>query len=229
MLLQTFRKNGAERPAYGSIVGSGPNATILHYRSNNRKMQDGELLLIDAGCEYDYLASDVTRTFPVNGKFTKEQKAIYEVVLDAQLASIAATVVGATLEEIHKKSVDAIVLGLVRLGLLQGDPETLIKEEAYRPFFMHRTSHWLGMDVHDVGAYFVDGKPRKLEAKMVITVEPGIYIGKDYDKVPAAWRGIGVRIEDDILVTASGPVTLTEAVPKSVAEVERACAAALPA
>jgi Xaa-Pro aminopeptidase len=229
VLLQTFRRHGAERPAYGSIVGSGPNATILHYRSNNRKMQDGELLLIDAGCEYDYLASDVTRTFPVNGTFTKEQKAIYEVVLDAQLASIAATVVGATLEEIHKKSVEAVVAGLVRLGLLVGDPETLIKEEAYRPFFMHRTSHWLGMDVHDVGAYFVDGKPRKLEAKMVISVEPGIYIGKDYDKVPAAWRGIGVRIEDDILVTASGPVTLTEGVPKTVAEVERACAAALPA
>jgi Xaa-Pro aminopeptidase len=225
ILLDTFRRHGSERPAYGSIVGSGPNACILHYRSNNRLMGAGELLLIDAGCEYGYYASDVTRTFPVSGTFSKEQQAIYELVLEAQLASIADTRVGQTLEQIHKRSVDVITRGLVKLGLLAGEPEKLIEEEAYKPFYMHRTSHWLGMDVHDVGSYFEGGKPRKLEAGMVLTVEPGIYIGKDYDKVPAEWRGIGVRIEDDILVTKDGPENLTAGIPKTVDEVHRACAA----
>ena len=225
MLLDTFRKQGSERPAYGSIVGSGPNACILHYRLNNRKMEPGELLLIDAGCEYGYFASDVTRTFPVGGEFSKQQQAIYELVLDAQLAGIAETKVGSTLDAIHAKCVEVITRGLVRLGLLVGAPEKLIAEEAYKPFYMHRTSHWLGMDVHDVGAYFVDGKPRKLEAGMVLTVEPGIYIGRDYDKVPAEWRGIGVRIEDDIVVTADGPDNLTAAIPKTVEEIRRAYAA----
>jgi len=222
MILETFRKEGSERAAYGSIVGSGPNATILHYRQNNRKMEKGELLLIDAGCEYDYYAADVTRTFPVGGTFSKEQQAIYQLVLDAQEAGIAKTVKGSSLEKIHATCVDVITRGLVDLGLLQGEVEQLVKDEAYKPFFMHKTSHWLGMDVHDVGNYYLGGKARELEPGMVLTVEPGIYIGKDYDKVPAEWRGIGVRIEDDILVTEGAPDNLTRSIPKTVAEVQQA-------
>mgnify|MGYP001553135098 CR=1 FL=1 len=223
LLLETFRRNGSERPAYGSIVGSGPNATVLHYRSNNRKMDEGDLLLIDAGCEYGYYASDVTRTFPVSGKFSPEQRAIYQLVLDAQLASIEATREGATLEEVHKKSVEIITRGLRDLGILQGEPNELVEKEAYKPYYMHRTSHWLGMDVHDVGAYYVGGKPRLLEAGMVLTVEPGIYISRNDDKIDAKWRGIGVRIEDDILVTKAGPVNLTADIPKSIEDLEEAC------
>jgi Xaa-Pro aminopeptidase len=224
MLLETFRMHGSERPAYGSIVGSGHNATILHYRQNNRKMEGGELLLIDAGCEYEYYASDVTRTFPVGGKFTREQQAIYELVLDAQEAGIDKTRKGSSLEQIHSACVDVITRGLVKLGLLEGEIEQLIKEEAYKPFFMHKTSHWLGMDVHDVGNYYVGGKARELEPGMVLTVEPGIYISKDNDKVAPEWRGIGVRIEDDILVTAGEPDNLTRSIPKAVADVQSACA-----
>ena len=225
MILETFRAHGSERAAYGSIVGSGANATILHYRQNNKKMEKGELLLIDAGCEYDYYAADVTRTFPVSATFSKEQQAIYELVLEAQEAGIAKTVKGSNLEQIHTICVDVITRGLVKLGLLQGEVEQLVKDEAYKPFFMHKTSHWLGMDVHDVGNYYLGGKARELEADMVLTVEPGIYIGKDYDKVPPEWRGIGVRIEDDILVTDGAPDNLTRAIPKTVAEVQRASAA----
>jgi Xaa-Pro aminopeptidase len=187
-------------------------------------MQDNDLVLIDAGCELDYFASDVTRTFPVSGTFTKEQRAIYELVLEAQETGIARTVKGATLDGIHKEVIEVITRGLVRLGLLTGDVEKLIETEAYKAFFMHRTSHWLGMDVHDVGAYYVGGKPRALEPGMVLTVEPGIYVAKDNEAVPAEWRGIGVRIEDDILVTDGAPENLTASIPKTVAEVERACA-----
>ena len=225
MILETFRGHGSERAAYGSIVGSGANATILHYRQNNKTMEKGELLLIDAGAEYDYYAADVTRTFPVGAKFSKEQQAIYELVLDAQEAGIAKSVKGSTLEAIHGTCVEVITKGLVKLGLLQGEVEQLVKDEAYKPFFMHKTSHWLGMDVHDVGNYYLGGKARSLEPGMVLTVEPGIYIGKDYDKVPPAYRGIGVRIEDDILVTDGAPDNLTRAIPKTVAEVQRATAA----
>ena len=224
ILLETFRREGSDRPAYGSIVGSGANATVLHYRAGNRKMEEGELLLIDAGCEYGYYASDVTRTFPISGKFSKEQQAIYELVLDSQEAGIAKTVVGGTLEDVHKTCVEVIVKGLVKLGLLQGEVPDLIEKEAYKPVFMHRTSHWLGMDVHDVGSYFLQGKPRVLEPGMVLTVEPGIYIAKDYDKVGPEWRGIGVRIEDDILVTTDGPLNLTGEIPKTVKDLEQACA-----
>ena len=224
LLLEAFRRNGAERPAYGSIVGSGPNATILHYRSNDRRMEAGELLLIDAGCEYGYYASDVTRTFPVSGTFSKEQRAIYELVLDAQLAGIEATRVGGTLDDIHNRCVDVLTSGLVRLGLLSGEKDELISSGAYKRFYMHRTSHWIGMDVHDVGAYHIDRVVRTLAPGMVLTVEPGIYIGRNDESVPAEWRGIGVRIEDDILVTASGHDNLTRTIPKTVAEVERACA-----
>jgi Xaa-Pro aminopeptidase len=224
LLLDTFRRHGSERPAYGSIVGSGPNACVLHYRKNDRRIDAGELLLIDAGCEYGYYASDVTRTFPVGREFSREQQAIYELVLDAQLEGIAGSVSGATLDAIHKKSVEIITAGLVRLGLLEGEVEKLIETEAYKRFFMHRTSHWLGMDVHDVGAYFADGKPRPLEPGMVLTVEPGIYIAPDDDTVAAPWRGIGVRIEDDVLVTGGAPEVLTAGIPKTVDEVQRACA-----
>jgi Xaa-Pro aminopeptidase len=224
LLLETFRRHGSERAAYGSIVGSGANATVLHYRANNRKMEEGDLLLIDAGCEYEYYASDVTRTFPVSGKFSREQAAIYELVLEAQSVGIEATRPGVTLDEIHARTVRTLTTGLVRLGLLEGEVDALIEKDQYKPFYMHRTSHWLGMDVHDVGAYFVNGKPRKLEPGMVLTVEPGIYIAKDDDRVGPEWRGIGVRIEDDILVTDGQPVNLTAAIPKALREVERACA-----
>jgi Xaa-Pro aminopeptidase len=225
LLLETFRRRGSERPAYGSIVGSGANATVLHYRANNRKIQENDLLLIDAGCEYDYFASDVTRTFPVSGKFTREQQAIYELVLESQARGIAASRAGTTLEEVHKESVRVLCAGLVKLKLLSGSVDEVIEKELYKPFYMHRTSHWLGMDVHDVGAYFLAGKPRKLEPGMVLTVEPGIYISPENDTVGPEWRGIGVRIEDDILVTAGDPVNLTGSIPKTVADVERACAA----
>ena len=223
LLLDTFRRNGAERPAYGSIVGSGPNACVLHYRKNDRTIALGDLLLIDAGCEYGYYASDVTRTFPVGRSFSLEQQAIYELVLEAQLEGIAGSVAGATLEAIHQRCVEVVTRGLVRLGLLSGELEKLVEAGAYKRFFMHRTSHWLGMDVHDVGTYFVDGRARALEPGMVITVEPGIYISPVDDSVGEAWRGIGVRIEDDVLVTDGAPDVLTQGIPKTVSEVSRAC------
>lgn len=222
-LLETFRKHGSERPAYGSIVGSGPNATILHYRKNDRKIEKGELLLIDAGCEYGYYASDVTRTFPVGARFSREQQAIYELVLEAQEAGIDKTRKGATLDTIHAECVAVITRGLAKLGLLQGDADELVEKEAYKRFFMHKTSHWLGMDVHDVGNYWKDGAPRPLEPGMVLTIEPGIYIGREDDTVAPEWRGIGVRIEDDIVVTEDRPRNLTEEIPKTVADVHRAC------
>jgi Xaa-Pro aminopeptidase len=177
------------------------------------------LVLIDAGCEYGYYASDVTRTFPAARGFTREQQAIYELVLEAQLAVIAAVRPGATLDGLHKLAVDVIARGLVRLGLLSGDAEKVIADGAFKKFFMHRTSHWLGMDVHDVGSYFVDGKPRPLEPGMVLTVEPGIYIGPEEASVGPEWRSIGVRIEDDVLVTPGEAAVLTAAIPKTVEEV----------
>lgn len=222
VLRAIFRKHGSERPAYGPIVGSGPNATVLHYRRNDRKLGDGDLLLIDAGCEYGYYASDITRTFPVSGRFTKPQREIYEIVLDAQVASIAASKPGATLEEVHDASVKVIAKGLVDRGLIPGPLETALETASYKKFFMHRTSHWLGMDVHDVGRYFDAGKARPLAAGMVITVEPGIYIADNEPSVPAEYRGIGVRIEDDVLVTPEGAVVLSNAIPKTVEDVERA-------
>jgi Xaa-Pro aminopeptidase len=223
-LRAAFRRAGSERPAYTPIVGSGPNATVLHYRKNDRTMQDGELLLIDAGCEFGYYAADVTRTFPVSGRFSAAQRAIYEIVLEAQLASIAATRPGATLEEVHQASVSVIARGLVDLGLIQGPIEAAIEEQRYKPYFMHRTSHYLGMDVHDVGAYYIAGRQRPLEAGMVITVEPGIYIAESANVDPR-YRGIGVRIEDDVLVASDGAVVLSASIPKHVDEIETACAA----
>src|SRR5450432_583098 len=220
-----FRRSGSERPAYAPIVGSGPNATVLHYHKNDRRMLDGDLLLIDAGCEFDYYAADVTRTFPVSGRFSLAQRAIYQIVLDAQLASCEVTRAGRTLDEVHAASVEVISRGLVGLGIIEGPLETAISELRYKPYFMHKTSHYLGMDVHDVGAYFVAGKPRPLEPLMVITVEPGIYISHNA-QVAEEYRGIGVRIEDDVLLTNDRPVVLSEAIPKRIDEIERVCARA---
>ncbi|MEZ4440834.1 MAG: aminopeptidase P N-terminal domain-containing protein [Polyangiaceae bacterium] len=222
---EVFRRNGAERDAYGPIIGSGPNATVLHYRANNRRMEDGELLLIDAGCEYGYYASDVTRTFPVNGTFSEPQRRLYEVVLAAQLAAIEATKPGADIEALHRITIRALSEGMVAAGLLEGDVDEIVEKETYRRYYMHRTSHWLGMDVHDVGAYFLDGKPRPLEPGMVFTIEPGIYVAADDDRAPEELRGIGIRIEDDVLVTGAGHEVLTRAIPKTIEDVERACRA----
>lgn len=222
ILLHAFRKGGAQRPAYGSIVGSGPNATVLHYRSNNRVMNEGELLLIDAGCELDYYASDVTRTFPVSVAFSRPQEQIYQLVLDAQLAAIEMTKPGTTLEAIHSVTVEVLTRGLVGLGILSGDIENLIEAQKYKPFYMHRTSHWLGMDVHDVGTYFDAGKPRVLEPGMVLTIEPGLYFGPSVrEPIPQEFMGIGVRIEDDILVTETGFENLTASIPKTPSEIAR--------
>lgn len=222
VLAAHFLKNGSHRPAYSSIVGSGPNATVLHYHDNDRQMADGELLLVDAGCEYSYYASDVTRTFPVNGRFSSAQQAVYEVVLASQLAAIEAARADATLDGIHDVALRGIVRGLVDLGVIKATFDEALEKQLYKPYFMHKTSHFLGMDVHDVGAYFVAGKPRPLAPGMVITVEPGIYISDKAD-VPEAYRGIGVRIEDDILVTHGGNEVLTSFAPKSVVDIEAAC------
>jgi Xaa-Pro aminopeptidase len=220
-----FRQHGCERPAYEPIVGSGVNATILHYRKNNRVMEDGELLLIDAGCELDYYASDVTRTFPVNGRFTSAQRAIYDIVLEAQERAIDKAKVGATLDEVHVASAEVITRGLIALGLVEGPFDDAMKEQRYKTFYMHKCSHWLGMDVHDVGAYYRDGKGRPLEPGMVLTVEPGIYVSEHATGAAEPYRGIGVRIEDDVLVTAEGNEVLTAHIPRTVDAVERACQA----
>jgi Xaa-Pro aminopeptidase len=189
-------------------------------------LRDGDLVLIDAGCEIDCYASDITRTFPVNGTFSPEQKAIYELVLAANLEAFRHIAPGRHWNEAHEATVRVIVAGLVELGLLAGDVDELIKQEAYKPFYMHRAGHWLGMDVHDVGDYKIDGQWRVLEPGMAMTVEPGIYIAADNDKVERKWRGIGVRIEDDVVVTEGGCEILTGGVPKGVAEIEALMAAA---
>ncbi len=221
-----FRKGGAKMPAYGSIVAAGRNACILHYRENDAPLKDGDLVLIDAGCEIDCYASDITRTFPVSGTFSAEQKAIYELVLAAQEAAFKEIAPGKHWNEAHEATVRVITAGLVELGLLEGALDELIAAEAYKPFYMHRAGHWLGMDVHDVGDYKVGGEWRVLEPGMAMTVEPGIYIAVDNEQVAKKWRGIGVRIEDDVLVTRSGCEILTGGVPKSVAEIEALMAAA---
>jgi Xaa-Pro aminopeptidase len=218
-LLRVFRAHGSERAAYGSIVGSGPNATILHYRKNDRRLADGDLLLIDAGAEYGYYASDVTRTFPVSGTFSPEQRAIYELVLAAQLATIEAVKPGVTLEALHEVAVSVLIDGLLELDLVSGSKEEVLEKGDYKRFYMHRTSHWLGMDVHDVGRYYQGGAPRPLEPGFALTVEPGLYIAENAEVDPR-FRGIGVRIEDDILVTASGHDNLTHDIPKRVEELE---------
>jgi Xaa-Pro aminopeptidase len=219
-LLHAFTRNGSRAPAYNSIVAAGENACILHYGINNAEVKEGDLVLIDAGCEYDHYASDITRTFPASGVFTPEQKAIYEIVLKAQDAAIAVVKPGVAWDEPHKASVKVITQGLLKLGLLKGTLAKLIKTEAYKDFYMHRVGHWIGMDVHDVGDYKIDDNWRLLEAGMVTTIEPGIYIAPDNNKVAKKWRGIGVRIEDDVLVTKSGHRILSKGIPKTVQEIE---------
>ena len=221
-----FRKGGAKMPAYGSIVAAGRNGCILHYQENDAPLKDGDLVLIDAGCEIDCYASDITRTFPVNGVFSAEQKAIYELVLESQEAAFAEIAPGKHWNQAHEATVRVITEGLVKLGLLKGAVDELIETEAYRAFYMHRAGHWLGMDVHDVGEYKVGGQWRVLEPGMALTVEPGIYIAADNQNVAKKWRGIGVRIEDDVVVTRNGCEILTSGVPKTVAEIEALMAAA---
>ncbi|WP_312484160.1 Xaa-Pro aminopeptidase [Stutzerimonas nitrititolerans] len=221
-----FRKGGAKMPAYGSIVAAGKNACILHYRENDAALEDGDLVLIDAGCEIDCYASDITRTFPVNGKFSPEQKAIYELVLAANEEAFKHIAPGKHWNEAHEATVRVITAGLVELGLLEGDVEELIAAEAHKAFYMHRAGHWLGLDVHDVGDYKIGGEWRVLEPGMAMTVEPGIYIAADNQDVAGKWRGIGVRIEDDVVVTKTGCEILTSGVPKAVAEIEALMAGA---
>lgn len=218
--IHEFTRNGARQPAYSSIVGGGKNGCILHYVDNRDELKDGDLVLIDAGCELHYYAADITRTFPVNGRFSKEQKALYELVLKAQLAAIEEVKPGNHWNQAHDTTVKVITQGLIDLGLLKGRLSTLLKKEAYRDFYMHRAGHWLGMDVHDVGDYKVADQWRVLEPGMVLTVEPGIYVAVDNTKVAKKWRGIGIRIEDDVVVTKDGCKILTAGVPKSVTEIE---------
>jgi Xaa-Pro aminopeptidase len=211
---------GARFQAYPSIVGGGGNACVLHYVDNRDELKDGDLVLVDAGCEYGYYASDITRTFPVNGRFNPAQRAIYELVLAAQEAAIAKVKPGNHWNDPHDAAVRVITKGLIDLGLLKGTLTHLIKEQAYAKFYMHRTGHWLGMDVHDVGDYKVDGAWRELEPGMTLTVEPGIYIPAGMRAVPKKFWNIGIRIEDDVLVTADGHEVLTRDAPKAVAEIE---------
>jgi Xaa-Pro aminopeptidase len=219
----TFRKSGGNGPGYGTIVGAGENATILHYHDNDRAIADGDLVLVDAGCEYQYYTADITRTWPAGGRFSPAQRRVYEVVLGVQTSAIDEVRPGATIDEIHQHCVRGLTAGMIELGLLTGTVDELIASQAYKRFFMHGTSHWLGMDVHDVGAYMPDGKHRPLEPGMIITVEPGLYVAADAADVPDELRGVGVRIEDDVLVTVDGPDVLTAAAPKTIADVEAAC------
>ena len=229
-LLHEFRRNGSQFPAYGSIVAAGANACVLHYRAGDAELRDGDLVLIDAGCELDSYASDITRTFPVNGKFSGPQKTLYEIVLASQYAAIAATGPGKLFTDGHEAALKVLAQGMLDTGLLDknkvGSLDDVIANGSYRQFYMHRTGHWLGMDVHDVGDYKIDGQWRVLESGMVLTVEPGIYIAPDCLQVEPRWRGIGVRIEDDVLVTGRGHKVLTSGVPKDADEIEELMAKA---
>ncbi len=215
-----FQTQGARFPAYTSIVGSGGNSCILHYVNNNQIIRNGEVVLIDAGCEYQNYASDITRTFPANGKFSPEQRAIYDIVLKAQKAGIKKIRPGAPWPVVQEIMVKIITQGLLDLGLLKGNLRNLIENKAYFKFYMHKSGHWLGLDVHDVGRYKVNHKWRTFQPGMVLTVEPGIYISSDLPGVPKRWHNIGVRIEDDILVTTKGHEILTEMLPKEIDDIE---------
>ena len=218
-ILYHFHSHGMQT-AYSSIVGSGENGCILHYTENSAELQDGDLILIDAGAEMECYAADITRTFPVSGVFSKAQKTLYQVVLDAQLAAIDKVRPGCHWNESHLAAVEVLTEGLVELGILKGKVKKLIKDEAYRRFYMHRTGHWLGMDVHDVGDYKVDSEWRELEPGMMLTVEPGLYIPAGSKGVAKKWWNTGIRIEDDVLVTRDGPKVMTEAAPKTVDEIQ---------
>ena len=215
-----FRRRGGNGPGYTTIVGAGENATILHYIENSCAIADGDLVLVDAGCEYDHYTADITRTWPANGRFTPAQRRVYELVLATQKAAVAMARPGATIEDIHDHCVKALTEGMIELGLLEGAAADRIADASYKKFYMHGTSHWLGLDVHDVGSYMRDGKARPLAPGMVITVEPGLYIAANAEGVPAELRGIGVRIEDDVLITDGGHEVLTAACPKEIEELE---------
>ena len=218
-LLHAFRKHGAV-PSYEPIVGGGANACVLHYRANNAELRDGDLLLVDAGAEFECYASDITRTWPVNGRFSPEQRSLYDIVLAAQLDAIGEVRAGRSFDAYHEAAVRTITRGLCRLGLLAGSVEKNLREHAYRRFYMHKTGHWLGLDVHDVGDYRIDGEFRELEPGMVVTVEPGLYVAPDAKGVPARFRGIGIRIEDDVVVTNGDPEVISAGVPKHADEIE---------
>ena len=220
LIEQVFRRHGAAGPAYTSIVGGGPNATVLHYINNDGELRDGELLLVDAGAEYKGYASDITRTFPINGRFTKPQREIYDLVLKAQMACVEMVRPGTTHDQLKQHSIEVLTEGMVELGLLDGKTEDLIKDKKYEKFYMHGLGHMLGIDVHDVGRYYYGQESRALEAGVVMTVEPGIYVSPDTKDVPEKYLGIGVRIEDDVLATADGPRVLTSKVPKQAEEIE---------
>ncbi len=216
----TFRKSGAAGPSYPSIVASAGNAAVLHYITNDREMQTGDLLLIDAGCEYQFYASDITRTFPVGAKFSPLQKSLYELVLAAQMKAIELIKPGIRFDDPHNAALRILVDGMRDLGLLHGSAEEIISKGLYRRYYMHRTSHWLGMDVHDVGIYRQGEQSRVLKPGMVLTVEPGIYIAPDDEEAPESFRGIGIRIEDDVLVTPDGHEVITAATPKKIPDIE---------
>ncbi|MCB9758828.1 MAG: aminopeptidase P N-terminal domain-containing protein [Alphaproteobacteria bacterium] len=219
----TFRSRGGNGPGYTTIVGSGANACVLHYVTNDSPLPPDGLVLVDAGCEFRNYTADVTRTFPASGRFTKAQAEVYEVVLAAQLASIDACRAGRTFDEVHQISVRTLTEGMVSLGLLEGEVDALIEDESFKKYYMHGTSHWLGIDVHDTGSYVAEGGSRPLSPGMVLTIEPGLYIAPDDEDAPERLRGIGIRIEDDVLVTEDEPDVLTAACPKTLADVEAAC------
>ena len=218
-LNHTFTSNHCEA-SYMPIVASGNNACVLHYIVNRDEMHDGDLLLIDAGAEYDGYASDITRTFPVNGKFSSAQRDLYDVVLASQLKAIDTARIGKQWDEVHEAAIEVVAQGMLDLGILQGSIEETLEEETYGEFYVHKTGHWLGLDVHDVGDYQVDGHSRELEAGMVLTVEPGIYIRADTESVHERWRGLGIRIEDDVVVTKGDPEILSSDLPKDPDEIE---------
>jgi Xaa-Pro aminopeptidase len=220
LIEQIFRRHGAAGPAYTSIVGAGPNATVLHYINNDGELREGELLLVDAGAEYKGYASDITRTFPINGRYSPAQREIYDLVLKAQMSCVEMVRPGVTHDELKQHSIEVLTEGMVELGLLQGEPEQLIKDKKYEKFYMHGLGHMLGIDVHDVGAYYHGKESRALEPGVVMTVEPGLYIAPDTKDVPEQYLGIGVRIEDDVLCTNNGPRVLTSKVPKDPEEIE---------
>jgi len=220
LIEQIFRQRGAAGPSYTSIVGAGPNATVLHYINNDGQLRDGDLLLIDAGAEYKGYASDITRTFPINGRFTKPQREIYDLVLKAQMGCVEMVRPGVTHDQLKQHSIEVLTEGMVELGLLKGKPEELIKEKKYEKFYMHGLGHMLGIDVHDVGRYYHGQESRALEPGVVMTVEPGIYVAANTDDVPEQYLGIGIRIEDDVLCTNNGPRVLTSKVPKDPQEIE---------
>ncbi|HEY5922492.1 MAG TPA: Xaa-Pro aminopeptidase [Kofleriaceae bacterium] len=216
----TFRRHGGAGPGYATIVGAGENATILHYIENKCAIADGDLVLVDAGCEYNHYTADITRTWPASGKFTPIQRRVYQIVLDTQVEAVEMVKPGVTIDDIHNHCVRRLTEGMIELGLLGGSADDRIADQSYRKFYMHGTSHWLGLDVHDVGAYTQGGKARPLEAGMVITVEPGLYVAADAPDVPPELRGIGIRIEDDVAVTATGHDVLTAACPKKIEDIE---------